>query len=163
MREFFRGWRRKIGCVTLLMSMGFMTLWVRSLSFVDAVSIPIAKHTLLNVSSDDQSVICETQGIEFRELTWDFLQWDSGPRVVTTPDGKYGIHWLWKWHGFGVGDGIAFPDIPPSFSPATICSFPYWSLVVPLTLISLWLLLPKRRKSPSKTNAEPAPSEEANS
>ena len=35
MREFFRGWRRKIGVVTLLMALVAMGGWVRSLYSVD--------------------------------------------------------------------------------------------------------------------------------
>jgi hypothetical protein len=153
--DFFKGWRRKVGVMTLVMACVFTGGWVRSLSIVDAVSIPIAKHILINVSSDDQSVICEKQGIEFRELTWEFLEWNGGQPIVTNHDGGYQIHWLWKWHGFGVADGIAYADIPPSFSPATIWLFPYWSFIIPLSLISFWLLLSKPRKSTPMKTIEP--------
>ena len=30
MREFFKGWRRKVGCVTLVMAVGVATAWIRS-------------------------------------------------------------------------------------------------------------------------------------
>ncbi|MDB5345631.1 MAG: hypothetical protein JWP89_4008 [Schlesneria sp.] len=35
MREFFRGWRRKTGCITLVMACVVTGLWVRTLFFSD--------------------------------------------------------------------------------------------------------------------------------
>lgn len=35
MREFLKGWRRKAGCVTLVVALGLMTVWMRSHYFVD--------------------------------------------------------------------------------------------------------------------------------
>ena len=51
MREFFRGWRRKIGVVTLVMACVFMMGWVRS-AFVDnKIDIPTPDRNLLRVVS----------------------------------------------------------------------------------------------------------------
>lgn len=33
MREFFRGWRRKVGCVALVLACGFATGWMRSYEY----------------------------------------------------------------------------------------------------------------------------------
>jgi len=41
MREFFRGWRRKVGVMTLLMACVFMGGWLRSLITTDSVDLPI--------------------------------------------------------------------------------------------------------------------------
>ena len=38
MGEFFKGWRRKVGCVTLVMACVFAAGWVRSLAIFDVVS-----------------------------------------------------------------------------------------------------------------------------
>ena len=37
MVEFFKGWRRKIGCVTLLMALVFMAGWLRNYFIRDSV------------------------------------------------------------------------------------------------------------------------------
>jgi len=39
MREFFHGWRRKAGCVALVMACLFMAGWVRSLSRIDLLTL----------------------------------------------------------------------------------------------------------------------------
>ena len=38
MREFFRGWRRKVGVVTLVLALVFMGGCVRSQAFVDTLT-----------------------------------------------------------------------------------------------------------------------------
>lgn len=35
MRDFFKGWRRKVGCVTLAMALVLLTMWGRSKVMVD--------------------------------------------------------------------------------------------------------------------------------
>lgn len=39
MREFFKGWRRNVGCVTLAMACVLASLWFRSLSRKDGIGI----------------------------------------------------------------------------------------------------------------------------
>ena len=46
MREFFNGWRRKAGCVTLVMACGLMGMWVRSCIVIDNVRIPFGNQRL---------------------------------------------------------------------------------------------------------------------
>jgi hypothetical protein len=43
----------------------------------------------------------------------------------------------WKWFGFG---SLGFEDLP------IICVIPYWSVALPLTVFSSWLLLSKQTK-----------------
>ena len=99
MGEFFNGWRRKTGCVTLVMACLLTDGWILSASRTD-----IANFRLLGkqhiVSSEEQSI-----------------QW--GAEVPHTI--------LWDvWY------------------------VPYWSVVLPLTLLAAWLLLSKPRKSFAK-------------
>jgi len=56
MRAFFSGWRRKIGCVTLLMALAFMGGWVRSLSDTDVFEAPIGESRLGILISTDGSL-----------------------------------------------------------------------------------------------------------
>src|SRR5262245_3802284 len=45
MREFFKGWRRKVGCVTLVMALASLGLWTRSFQSDDAITISIVSRT----------------------------------------------------------------------------------------------------------------------
>src|SRR5436305_1198495 len=44
MRDFFKGWRRKLGVVTLLMVCLFTCGWIRSLSLSETLHFPARKH-----------------------------------------------------------------------------------------------------------------------
>jgi hypothetical protein len=48
---------------------------------------------------------------------------------------------------------------PPFDYDIHYCAIPYWSITVPLTFISLWLLLTNPRKSPPKKMTGPVPTE----
>jgi len=50
MREFVKGWRRKAGCVTLVMALAFTCLWVRTNVIVDRVHFTIGdrRHTIFS-------------------------------------------------------------------------------------------------------------------
>ena len=69
--------------------------------------------------------------------------------------------WRWQFLGFGFGKSVdgttQVANQSVQIVPSTIAVIPYWSIVVPLTLISLWLLLTKPRKSNQLKIAEPVP------
>lgn len=44
MREFFTGWRRKAGCITLVMSLALMAASSRSHVIEDLITIPFWKY-----------------------------------------------------------------------------------------------------------------------
>ena len=39
MGDFFKGWRRKVGCVTLVMACGMATMWLRSFTTIDQIDV----------------------------------------------------------------------------------------------------------------------------
>lgn len=51
MREFFRGWRRKVGCVTLVMACVLTTGWVRSIGQSHAVQFPLGRQIAQTIES----------------------------------------------------------------------------------------------------------------
>ena len=59
MREFFHGWRRKVGCVTSLMALAFTAGWVRSCTSTDFVIIPTGPHSQNRVYSMEQAIVAE--------------------------------------------------------------------------------------------------------
>src|SRR4051812_36708326 len=45
MREFFRGWRRKAGCIALMMALLLTVAWTRSYFFNDEFHLPYGQST----------------------------------------------------------------------------------------------------------------------
>ena len=162
MGVFFIGWRRQAGVVTLLMACVIMGSWVRSLVRHDLVMIPWGNDTFCVESA------CGV--IEFARLTtrdhkskpmwsaneitpthWRWLNNDGIPRAVDHLGelSENEIDWRWDWAGFHFGAGHSINDREEDYM------FPYWSIVVPLTLLSAYLLLSKPNKSTSKKITEP--------
>lgn len=119
MREFFKGWRRKLGVVTLGIACVLTCGWVRSFRVCDSYPLT-TKHSLgLRIEHNNGQIRC-VQGF----------------------DGIMTGAWL-------IGNE------PPEFKQSW--SLEYWSFVMPLTVLSGWLLL---RKSRSGKNPAPSPASE---
>jgi hypothetical protein len=108
MKEFFKGWRRKLGVVTLLMACVFMAGWL---------VIPGSWF-------ED-----ETVGLDF---------------TISAGATGFSVNWQGFSSTFGLSSEFEW-------------LIPYWSVTIPLTLISLWLLLSKPRKSNQREITEPTP------
>ena len=115
MGDFFRGWRRKIGCVTLMMALVGMAGWVRSHTIED--SFPL-------IGSEIRS----REGFVEQTVTLFKRQPNSSSAV---------------------------------FHQSILRRLPYWSITIPLTLISFWFLLSKHGKSTQLKISEPVANEGA--
>ena len=102
MGEFFKGWRRKVGVLTLVMACMFMAVWIRSSLVIDKIANDFGGH----------------------EKLVEMLQGDESgmSRLIT----------IWRVS-------------------------PVW-IILPLSLLSAWLLLGKPRQSNQKriTDSTPA-------
>jgi hypothetical protein len=142
MGSYFKPWRRRIGMVTLVMACVFAAGWVRSRYFFDQFSV-LTKQDILCLFNSESS-----------ELTWStwtnvssFPMFDSGPAsprdlVQTYARATYRC----RFCGLKSCDN----DTEPYDSRAVIFhawTIPYWSVVIPLTLLSAWLLLSKVKTS----------------
>jgi len=161
MGEFFHGWQRKIGLMTLVMTLALIGGWVRSEYNSD----------FMDVKRDDTiySVNSVGGGINFGRRTelktgW---YWILSTRRLTDlyPDGipteitpwmeQHEFKWRLDLLGFHIGVarlsrlGIRDED----------CMIPYWSIVLPLTAISAFLLLSKPHISTPKKIVKPIPIE----
>ena len=166
MSTFFHGWRRKTGCILLLMAGVFMAAWLRSLSVIDKFSFSQQQSCHFMLSMDGN--------VSWRRLTpFDENMppgWSLPTRWVTTAlteknrrnsvfywDGD--VHWRWHWGGFDFGAGlfemISYAPAPTSnwLRREEIWQIPYWSIVMPLTLLSAHLIFRKQRKPLAKTPA----------
>jgi hypothetical protein len=103
MGNFFKPWRRKAGCVTLVIACGLIAAWFRSLFCIDVIGFGLF------------AVISE-----------------SGRIAPLGFDRRFG------W--------VTMPILPGS-DMSTEPSIGYLTIAIPLTLLSVWLLLSKIRKS----------------
>ena len=67
MREFFRGWRRKAGCVTLVMALVFMAGWIRRLLISDILLIGVAVDSDTLLTSTEGGLCWATYTMKFHE------------------------------------------------------------------------------------------------
>jgi hypothetical protein len=148
MWSYFRGWKRKIGVMTLVMACFFTAGWIRSPITFDELGVPCFR-----VISTNGGLYCE---IVLKPFGLDFWYGSMGPNVLGRPD-FYNCNdpRVWKWRGLGFAYGTFPPEDfgnPKDGVIAFRFFVPYWSVVVILTLISAWCLLTKPRP---KTAAKP--------
>lgn len=124
MKKLPGGWRRMAGVVTLAMALLLWCLWARSIAITDYISFPFP------VVGVNVFVLQSHQG----EIGWQDLS--MFPTYV--PVG-------WSSHQFTPQER-ALEEFRLSF-----VTLPYWRVVIPLTLISAYLILWKPPKSRSTT------------
>ena len=142
MGEFFKGWRRKIGVLTLVMACVFMGGWVRSSVMIDCLTVSKGWWfgTEYFMSSNGLCAWYTSIATDFPAIQWRSAYHDD-PEYQTTQIPR--TKWSWIDYGMSLGDVIDENDYA---SRLKIWVAPYWSIVVPLTLISAYLLLSKPRK-----------------
>ena len=156
MREFFRGWKRKLGVVTLVMALAFLGGWVRSMSVVDLLDYKRDARTAYFVHSADKKLLF----VWLHDNPHPFLSTiGSVPLSDSTDIRLISIFRNSGWNCFGFAIGDTKNNTDDSTTNIAFCLVPYWSLTIPLTLISLWLLLTKPRKSTPMKITRPAPKE----
>lgn len=126
---YFRGRRRKIGAATLVMACVFMIGWIRSQNCLDVIEpyLPRFFGARIRVVSGSGRFTILSQNHPVRSNT--------GNRPAVFYRGSF-FRWV-AWNGEGLNIGAKFTLIP------------YWSIVIPLTLLSAWLLIsnPRKRKA----------------
>jgi len=159
MRDFFKGWRRKTGIVTLVIALVFTCGW---LSRSDEY-----EFTSGNGNGPSHFSFAFSKNVMVWMRYRAEMQWINGWQ--THPVGHIGsvdplsrigvpvvIEWRWRGLGFDIGE-LNDGERPPV--RVAWCVIPYWSIVIPLTLLSAYLLLVKPRpvksmKAVESTTAE---------
>jgi len=141
MREFFKGWRRKVGCIVLAMACVLAGAFARSLTRLDQIYFNGAKSNLVIASGDQKlilmiggrfnSVYHDISGTRNRiwQLTW------SDEELLPSRDP---INW-YQHPAFRV-------DFVSNVDGDKMATISYLSIVLPLTLLSAILILWPRRK-----------------
>ena len=150
MGEYFRPWRRRFGLLTLVMACVAFGGWARSMTFCDSVDLPsrlTPTFMPVHVVSLGRCV-----GMFFPEARIDnkrLLPWFRTNEGIGNCNLLQQPHVEWKWRFCGFGIGWAKAE---GFWHVVI---PYWFVITPLTLLSVYVLLSKPRKSIQNEIVEP--------
>lgn len=149
MREFFHGWRRKAGCVTLVMALMCAGMWCRSLYQADIATVEYGSSLQTFASTEGLLVWDQRQNSPIgRRKTAQFslsVRIDLSDRIEKTRFrylNDWSIKWRRRWWGFDFGDARQFSGIHVVFR-----IIPYWSLTLLMSLFSAFLMLWKPRKA----------------
>ena len=152
MGEYVKPWRRKIGVLTMVMSCAFLGLWVRSLCCSDSIIIPLPKYRIILFDSLRGRFYFQRVQSEQNLLSksvWTTLVPPRTERDVSI-DETYNTN---EWRiNFGLLEIGRWRNSQHRQTKLSIV-ISYWSIVIPLTLFSAFLLLRKPRESIAK---EPA-------
>ena len=156
MREFFHGWRRKVGCVTLLIACALAGMWMRSLVYSD--SVLLNRGVLANdFASSFQG------GIKWVRSLDPLIQSPAVPQIVA-PRFQFSTTFRYdtdetlmpvfggdviEWRSHWQGAGFHFGTGRVSGYQFTVAVAPYWFVTMLLTLMSAYLLLIPSRKRPT--------------
>ncbi|MDB5345600.1 MAG: hypothetical protein JWP89_3977 [Schlesneria sp.] len=138
MREFVRGWRRKVGCLTLAMACLLTAAWVRSFVLHDVVVIPIWNSYTYVVSVNGELALEPTYlDRGGADPYWVTLPYNSDITIFDFLQDD--IEWIWR------GAGLAISKTSPGHTTDFIIHYAW--LTLPLTLLSAYLILwkPKPR------------------
>jgi hypothetical protein len=154
MGEFFRRWRRKVGLVTLVMALVFMSGWVRSRSRIDLIKLNGTKSYCVFISGGQKFLLL--QGIQClmsrnlcEQASVRYVRLRFYPQYPADTSGRRFEWWSReesKIEVFSPDD----EDVPHNM-------IPYWSIVIPLALISAFLLLTKPLISTQEKSVETTP------
>ena len=156
MSEFFKGWRRQVGVVTLVMACVFAMGWVRSNAIEDQIVRKSAALTQIEFFSSHGYLVWLSSSKPYVPAK-SRLSWSAIPAHLN--GFKFNSYckntsWALRQIGFGIGN----VEWSGGFN-RIVLAIPYWSIVIPLTLASAFLLLSKPRISTSKTIIEPISAE----
>ena len=132
MLSFFHGWRRKAGCVTLVMACMVFGGWMRSRIACDAAEFTIGhrRHRIMSTANCVSWYSCDEHGVSMSQRRW----WSS----VVFKEPRRNDQDYWKAR---IADQVWHTH--KGFAAWTV---KYSSLAIPLTLLSAYLLLWKPRK-----------------
>ena len=153
MGQFFKSWRRIAGIVTLVLALASIVGWVRSFYVNDVILFPTA-NAMNTWISDKHGLSWLTMAQTTEEHEEQMKEFDV-PFVIAFAFPQSLDLRGWKRKSTFYGFELFERDRHELTDRVQI--IPYGSIVVPLTLISLWLLLSKPRSSTQMKVAEPIP------
>jgi hypothetical protein len=158
---FFKPLRRKIGVITLVLACVLAAMWVKSYSkkeeriFVvqgtKSSTFLVSDRTgLFWVRLERQPPLPAAVLVDAADGFVDFVRAQAVERQIETN---------WYWDRFGFDWGEYGKDANFSIGRITFWKIPHWPIVIPLTLLSAWLLLSKPRAGKTVSTESPPKTE----
>ena len=148
MPTYFKPLRRKFGVVTLLLALAFLASWVRSMGLNDYLKIEWNSNCANVLGSTPAGIVLQFDWewdddalpIEFKRNDVIRKKWWPSVEVSTTKVRR-------RTRGLTVGNTDKFLIwLEAIYKHHWRQVLPHWSIVIPLTLISAYLLVSKPRK-----------------
>ena len=139
MSSFFHGWRRKAGCVTLVMALVFMGSWLRSLIATDHLEFHFGSNTTDCIDSRNGSLGWERIHEDQVHDAMSFPDWQTWTNTPSDIPDMFEDDVCTKWHLRWCGFGSGIYELQNERH--TLRVVPYWSITILLTTISTYLIL----------------------
>lgn len=151
MGDFFHRWRRKLGCVTLMIVLTVSGVWLRSFSTNDQINIWSGPRTIHSLDSSPMGLTWMKRSklppnIPMLSGRFGMIAFQTFPRGVCDPFQWSTARYRIRCFGFDFAEAAINP---PDSGELTIWNVPHWSIVLPLTLLSTYLIL-RPGKRPAK-------------
>lgn len=136
--RYFKPLRRKIGLVTLALACVLAAGWVRSQYLLDTAGFVRGIWRSDFTSQNGKLWLIYVTYDRPRESGFliDSTRIYVPQDLADLPARQSKLDWRWDWIGFHFSSSAHFHN----------SIIPYWAIVVPLTLLSAWLLLSKPRE-----------------
>ena len=153
MVDFFKPWRRKLGVVVLLMACVLMAGWVRSWRVDNVLMLPAEDDNgiCILINSYEGLLSIQIESIAPRRIKWGVPRWliIKLHRIAPVDDPM-----IWKFRFCGFAAGYELCAANAQYERVDLWIAPYWSVVLPLAILSAWLLLSKPQKLPTVSSKE---------
>ena len=160
--EFFRGWKRKVGVLTLVMACVLAMAWLTCLTNPNLINrqfdrmIPYSGGGITLFTDGNRISLVKGEVI----TTIDEVETvDNSSHPTTLPESDQDASRNDDQSTVGVSQ-MTVPVRLVNLNLTSIVDIPFWSIVAPLTLVSAFLLRTKPRKSTETTIPEPIPKHE---
>ena len=153
MKAFFKGWRRKAGCVTLVIACAFAAGWSAGVTGRE----DLIAFTLLQRTHCFDSVLGMIHWWSWSSPSGRSDGWYVGRfHVEPTVARRFRYDHQSSQLHYDENGELSFNRDESVLKSRRRIKIPYWLIVVPMTLLSAWLLLSKPRVAKTKTT-EPVP------
>jgi hypothetical protein len=166
MHDFFRGWRRKAGVITLVIACAFLVTWLRSLAMQDHLAVGQRYSVFTTYNGVGLQQIQLRKGIRFCNLfdsynlesratpmapNWwrDTIGQNMKPEDDLPAIARRHDHWLGFEYAKSTWSQIAEPFV---YGYVTYVVCPHWFLCLSATALSAYLILIPARKTPLTTS-----------
>jgi hypothetical protein len=144
MFKSFNGWRPKLGGIALLMAIILAGGWIRSLVVLDVLQFRSGTFTCEHCVSVDQSLVWGRLRKKDPRSVYPYPVWNASEyQSLDSFLERASLRAATRWWGFGRS------ELNQASAPTghTVWIVPYWFLVIPFTLLAIWLLFADRHAS----------------